>query len=121
MHQGIDFAGPVGAEVVAVAAGIVTDAGDREHEGYGKLVEINHGNGYVTRYGHNSSISVKVGDRVIKGLAERIVATKKAGHDVCVVVSAMGDTTDELLELANEVAPIPAPRSRLGAGQAIRP
>lgn len=67
MHQGIDFAGPVGAEVVAVAAGIVTDAGDREHEGYGKLVEINHGNGYVTRYGHNSSISVKVGDRVIKG------------------------------------------------------
>lgn len=67
MHEGMDFAGPVGSEVMAVAAGIVTDAGDREHEGYGKLVEINHGNGYVTRYGHNSSLAVKIGDRVIKG------------------------------------------------------
>jgi murein DD-endopeptidase MepM/ murein hydrolase activator NlpD len=67
MHEGIDFAGPIGSEVVAVAAGIVTDASDHDHEGYGKLVEINHGNGYVTRYGHNSSLAVKVGDRVIKG------------------------------------------------------
>jgi len=67
MHEGIDFAGPIGSEVMAVASGIVTEAGDRDRDGYGKLVEINHGNGYVTRYGHNSSLAVKVGDRVIKG------------------------------------------------------
>ena len=35
--------------------------------GYGYLVEINHGNGYVTRYGHNSSLTVSVGDHVYKG------------------------------------------------------
>ena len=64
-HSGIDFAGKGGTEVVAVAAGIVTEAG--EHSGYGELVEINHGNGYVTRYGHNERVLVKVGDKVNKG------------------------------------------------------
>ncbi|MBF4462883.1 MULTISPECIES: aspartate kinase [unclassified Rathayibacter] len=46
----------------------------------------------------------------IKRVAKRIVATKQAGNDVVVAVSAMGDTTDDLLELAHEVTPIPAPR-----------
>jgi aspartate kinase len=46
----------------------------------------------------------------IKRVAKRIVDTRRAGHDVVVAVSAMGDTTDELLDLAHEVAPIPAPR-----------
>ncbi len=64
-HTGIDFAGRAGAEVLAVAGGIVTEAGPRD--GYGNLVEINHGNGYATRYGHNSRLLVKVGDRVGKG------------------------------------------------------
>lgn len=66
-HSGIDFAASAGAAARAVAPGVVTWAGDRF--GYGQLVEINHGNGYVTRYGHNSSLSVKVGDRVAKGQA----------------------------------------------------
>ncbi|MGH8460027.1 MAG: M23 family metallopeptidase [Stenotrophobium sp.] len=65
MHPGIDFAAPEGSQVLAVATGIVTEAG--EHSGYGDLVEINHGNGYVTRYGHNEKILVKVGDKVLKG------------------------------------------------------
>ncbi len=64
-HPGIDFAAPNGSDVLSVATGIVTDAGERS--GYGQLVEINHGNGYVTRYGHNSRILVKVGDKVNKG------------------------------------------------------
>lgn len=64
-HMGIDFAGREGANVLSVAAGIVTEAGSRD--GYGNLVEINHGNGYTTRYGHNSAILVKPGDRVAKG------------------------------------------------------
>lgn len=60
----------------------------------------------VQKYGGSS---VSDAER-IKRVAERIVATHKAGHDVCVVVSAMGDTTDELLELANQVSPLPPPR-----------
>jgi aspartate kinase len=46
----------------------------------------------------------------IKRVAKRIVATKQAGNDVVVAVSAMGDTTDDLLELAHQVTPMPAPR-----------
>ena len=58
----------------------------------------------------------------MKRVAARIVATKKAGHQVVVVVSAMGDTTDELIELANAVTPIPQGRELdmlLTAGERI--
>ncbi len=64
-HEGVDFAGKLGSDVVAVASGVVTWAGKRY--GYGNLVEINHGNGYVTRYGHNKALLVKVGERVKQG------------------------------------------------------
>jgi len=64
-HTGIDFAGKLGAEVIAVADGVVTWSGDRY--GYGIMVEINHGNGYATRYAHNSDNLVAVGDEVKKG------------------------------------------------------
>ncbi|QHS11501.1 M23 family metallopeptidase [Sinimarinibacterium sp. NLF-5-8] len=72
-HRGIDFAAPVGAEVKAVAAGIVTDAS--VHKGYGKLIEINHGNGYATRYAHNSKLLVQVGDKIDKGQAIALVGS----------------------------------------------
>ena len=58
----------------------------------------------------------------IKRVAKRIVETRKAGNDVVVAVSAMGDSTDELLDLANEVTPLPAPRELdmlLSAGERI--
>ncbi len=64
-HPGIDFAASEGSQVHAVASGIVTEAATAN--GYGQLVEINHGNGYRTRYGHNSKLLVKIGDRVLKG------------------------------------------------------
>lgn len=64
-HRGIDFAGAAGSEVVAVAAGVVTWAGARS--GYGSLVEINHGNGYMTRYAHNQRTLVHVGQTVTRG------------------------------------------------------
>jgi len=64
-HTGIDFAGKQGAEIVAVADGVVTWSADRY--GYGIMVEINHGNGYSTRYAHNSKNLVSVGDEVKKG------------------------------------------------------
>jgi murein DD-endopeptidase MepM/ murein hydrolase activator NlpD len=64
-HRGLDFAGPSGAEVVAVASGVVTYS--KERFGYGKVVEINHGNGYVTRYAHNQRVLVAPGDTIQKG------------------------------------------------------
>lgn len=70
MHKGMDFAGKEGADVVSVAAGVVTWAGERY--GYGNLVEINHGKGYVTRYGHNENILVEIGDRIKQG---QVIAT----------------------------------------------
>ncbi len=63
-HDGVDFAGKDGSNIIAVAAGVVTWASERY--GYGNLVEINHGNGYVTRYGHAKEILVNVGDVVKK-------------------------------------------------------
>ncbi len=64
-HKGVDFAGKEGAEVIAVASGVVTWSGSRY--GYGEMVEINHGNGYSTRYAHNSKNLVAVGDEVSRG------------------------------------------------------
>jgi murein DD-endopeptidase MepM/ murein hydrolase activator NlpD len=64
-HRGLDFAGPAGSKVMSVASGVVTYS--KERFGYGKTVEINHGNGYVTRYAHNQRVLVGVGDTVQKG------------------------------------------------------
>jgi murein DD-endopeptidase MepM/ murein hydrolase activator NlpD len=65
VHKGVDFAGSRGDEVVAVAAGVITWAGDRA--GYGRLIEISHGNGFTTRYAHNEKTLVNVGDTVTRG------------------------------------------------------
>jgi len=75
-HAGVDFAGESGAQVAAVATGVVTWSGERM--GYGNLVEVNHGNGYVTRYAHNSANLVKVGDTVQKGQPLALIGT--TGH-----------------------------------------
>lgn len=64
-HGGVDFAGKSGSDVIAVAAGVVTWAGERT--GYGELIEVNHGNGYFTRYAHGAGAKVKVGDVVKQG------------------------------------------------------
>lgn len=64
-HDGVDIAGKKGDAIEVVASGIVSFSGVRA--GYGNLVEVNHGNGYVTRYGHNAVNLVKEGDRVAKG------------------------------------------------------
>ena len=72
----------------------------------------------VQKYGGSSLADAES----IKRVARRIVATKKAGNDVCVVVSARGDTTDELIDLAQEVSPVPPPRELdmlLTAGERI--
>ena len=65
MHTSIDFRGELGEPIHATAAGTVTAAG--WSGGYGKMVEIDHGNGLSTRYGHLSAIDVEVGHHVRSG------------------------------------------------------
>lgn len=65
IHNGVDFAGKEGSAIVAVAPGVVIRAGS--YSGYGQLVELDHGNNYVTRYGHNRQLLVRPGQRVSKG------------------------------------------------------
>ena len=72
-HKGMDFAGKHGSDVIAVGGGVVTWSGPRY--GYGNMVEINHGNGYVTRYGHNSENLVEVGEAVKKGQLIALMGT----------------------------------------------
>ena len=72
----------------------------------------------VQKYGGSSVTDAES----IKRVARRIVETRKAGNEVCVVVSAMGDTTDDLLDLAQQVSPLPPGREMdmlLTAGERI--
>ena len=64
-HQGVDFAGKDGTEVIAVASGVVSWSGNRD--GYGNMVEVAHGDGLLTRYAHNDENLVEVGDLIRKG------------------------------------------------------
>jgi murein DD-endopeptidase MepM/ murein hydrolase activator NlpD len=64
-HGGVDYAGKTGSPILTVASGIVTWSGVRY--GYGNMVEINHGNGYQTRYAHNKKNLVVVGQKVEQG------------------------------------------------------
>jgi murein DD-endopeptidase MepM/ murein hydrolase activator NlpD len=65
MHSGIDLAGPVGTPIYAAADAVVGHAGVRG--GYGNLIELDHGSGIATRYGHLSRINVTAGERVRRG------------------------------------------------------
>lgn len=94
-HEGIDFAAPEGTRIRAVAAGIVTWAGQRG--GYGNMVQIDHGNGYATRYGHAYKVLVHVGETVNRG-------------DVLALVGDTGRSTGphvhfEVLKYGHEVNP----------------
>ncbi|HEY1891640.1 MAG TPA: M23 family metallopeptidase [Steroidobacteraceae bacterium] len=94
-HEGIDFAAPEGTGIRAVAAGVVTWAGPRG--GYGNMVQIDHGNGYATRYGHAYRVVVHVGETVQRG-------------DVVALVGDTGRSTGphvhfEVLKNGHEVNP----------------
>ena len=66
MHAGLDMAGNVGLKVYATGDGVVTIA-QMSLYGYGREIEIDHGFGYTTRYGHLSKILVKKGEKVKRG------------------------------------------------------
>lgn len=73
IHEGVDIASRFGSTIKAMGGGVVSYAGDKD--GYGCTVEINHGNGYSTRYAHCKSTLVRVGDRVTKGQGVALVGT----------------------------------------------
>lgn len=76
-HRGVDFAARNGADVIATGAGVVTFAGRRW--GYGNLIEISHGNGTTTRYGHVSELLAEPGDIVRAGeLIARVGSTGRS-------------------------------------------
>ena len=95
-HKGVDFAGAPGSNVTAVAAGIVTWAGERS--GFGKLVEINHGDGFVTRYAHNERTLVTVGQTVKRGAAVALMGStgRSTGPHVHFEVLRNGRQVDPL-------------------------
>lgn len=74
-HEGIDVAAPMGAPIVAPAAGVISKVG--RETGYGLVVEVDHGNGIVTKYAHCSRITVRRGQRVTRG--EEIAAVGNSG------------------------------------------
>mgnify|MGYP002630131425 CR=1 FL=1 len=72
-HSGVDFAAKAGENIISVAAGVIVASGERQ--GYGLMVDINHGNGYVTRYAHADRLLVDTGDIVRKGQAIGLVGS----------------------------------------------
>ena len=76
MHKGIDIAGPIGTPINSAANGVVVFAGWQG--GYGNLVEIKHADGTTTRYGHNSRLTVSVGQTVVQG--QQVSEMGSTGH-----------------------------------------
>ena len=93
-HAGVDFAGRDGDDVIAAASGVVTWSGDRS--GYGKMVEINHSDGYITRYAHNQENIANLGAIVQKGdvIAQMGSSGRSTGPHVHFEVFKNGRTVD---------------------------
>ncbi len=102
-HTGIDIATPYGTPVHAVAEGMVTFAGVRH--GYGNVVEIDHGNGYMTRYAHNSKLDVHPGQRVQVGdvIAQAGSSGRSTGSHVHFEVWHDGRVVNPLAGLRNHL------------------
>lgn len=100
-HEGLDIASSYGNPVHATANGRITQAG--WVNGYGYLVEIDHGNGIKTRYGHNSAILVSVGDQVVQGQTISLIGStgNSTGPHCHYEVRVNGEAVDPTLFLPN--------------------
>ena len=100
-HEGLDIASSYGNPVHATANGRITQAG--WVNGYGYLVEIDHGNGIKTRYGHNSAILVSVGDQVVEGQTISLIGStgNSTGPHCHYEVRVNGEAVDPTLFLPN--------------------
>ncbi|MCR9278400.1 MAG: M23 family metallopeptidase [Pseudomonadaceae bacterium] len=93
-HAGVDFAGKEGADVIAVASGVVVFSGEKS--GYGNFIEINHGNGLATRYAHHRELLVEPGQIVRKGQTIAVMGStgRSTGPHVHFEVLKNGRTQD---------------------------
>lgn len=98
-HEGVDIANDYGTPIEATAAGVVTFSGNAG--GYGEMVEINHGNGFVTRYGHASALLVKEGMSITKGQTIALMGSsgKSTGSHTHYEVLVNGTPVDPMLFL----------------------
>ena len=96
LHSGIDFRAQLGANALVTAPGVVVKAG--WNGGYGRMVEVDHGNGFSTRYGHLSRIDVKVGDHLVRGgvVGEVGSSGRSTGPHLHYEVRRNGDAIDPL-------------------------
>jgi murein DD-endopeptidase MepM/ murein hydrolase activator NlpD len=103
LHKGIDFAGPIGTEIFSVAAGVVSFVGRKG--GYGNVVEVDHGEGLVSRYAHLSKALVQKGEIVKKGalVAEMGSTGRSTGSHLHLEVLDNGEPRDPADFLANSL------------------
>ena len=106
LHTGLDFPADIGTPIMAAAGGMVVSS--EPHPAYGNLVEIDHGNGLLTRYAHASKVLVKAGDLVKRGQAVAQVGTS-------------GRSTGPHLHFEVLVDGVPQNPARFLAGQAREP
>lgn len=113
LHEGLDFPAPVGAPILAAGAGVVVFA--RWHSAYGNQVDIDHGNGLVTRYAHASELLVREGDIVRQGqrIAKVGSTGRSTGPHLHFEVRVDGMARDPLRYLKAELAPPGAGRPAL--------
>lgn len=99
-HEGLDFAAPRGTPILAAAGGVVVAS--HYHAGYGRMVEIDHGNKLVTRYAHAAKLNVKVGDLVYRGQKIATVGStgRSTGPHLHFEVRVAGQAADPRLFLA---------------------
>ena len=104
-HEGIDVAAPMGAPIIAPASGTVTKVG-REN-GYGNVLEIDHGNGIVTRYAHCSRIDVRQGQRVTRGQSVAAVGSTglSTGPHLHYEIHINGKIVDPLTYVLSDAIP----------------
>jgi len=118
MHEGLDFAAPAGTPILAAAAGVVLEA--RYESGYGNTVEIDHGDGLITRYAHASALSVRQGDIVERGQeVARVGSTgRSTGSHLHFEVRLAGQPLDPRLFVGNAKAALPALAQATASGSA---
>jgi murein DD-endopeptidase MepM/ murein hydrolase activator NlpD len=109
-HKGIDFKASVGDPVLSVADGVVSFAGIKS--GYGNVVDVDHGNGYITRYAHNSRLMVQPGDLVRAGqqVAKAGSTGRSTGAHVHFEVWQDGRVMNPRKFLGEGPAPVGAPK-----------
>ena len=106
MHAGLDFTGNIGTKIYATGDGVVVRA-DSDMRGYGKLVIIDHGFGYETRYAHCSEFKVKVGQKVKRGDLIALLGNTgdSTGPHVHYEVRKNGEPVDPVHYLFNDLTP----------------